>query len=234
VATFLDLVKDLARQSSTLAGGPASITTLLNATGRLDKLADWVRKAWIKIQNDRNDWPWMRAEFTSPLIIGQARYMPVDLGISTRFGQWAKDRPGFCVLTLYDPTIGQPDQHEIRQRDYDWWRMHYARGVTDPNRPTDWAVGFDNKLCVGATPDKAYVLAGEYRRSAQILVADADVPECPEEYHLAIIWEAMKLAGIASENQVGAANAVNEFEIARDNLYRDFLPEITIGGGSLA
>jgi hypothetical protein len=234
VATFLDLVKDLARQSGTLSGGAPSVTTLLNATGRIDKLADWVRKAWIKIQNDREDWPWMRTEFAAPLIIGQPTYLPVDLGIITRFGRWAKDRPGFSTFTLYDPTIGRADQHEIRQRDYDWWRMHYGRGVTDANRPTDWAIGNDGKLCLGATPDKAYMLGGEYRRSAQILTLDADVPELPDEFHLAIVWEAMKLAGIAMENQIGASYAVNEFSIARDKLYREFLPEITIGGGPLA
>lgn len=234
MSTFLELVQDLARESGTLAGGVNLQTVVTPGNGRAEKMVSWVRKAWINIQNERSDWPWMRREFTAPLTIGKTRYAASELGIEDRFGQWASDRPRFPTFTLYDPDQGKADEGAIRQIDYDLWRASYARGVHDSNRPYQWAVSHVDELVIGPTPDKAYVLSGEYRRSPQILAANNDVPELPQQYHGAIVWEAMKLLGIADESPATTSSAIGEFILARQNLNRDYLPEITLGGQAWA
>lgn len=238
MATFLQLVQDLARDSGTLAGG-VSIPTVTNATGRADKMVSWVRKAWINIQNERSDWPWMQREFTSALVVGKTRYTASELGIATRFGQWIGDRPSadrrvFRTFTLWDAATGQADQGDIVQVEYDLWRARYGRGVHDANRPTVWAVAPSNEIVFGARPDKAYVVTGEYRVSPQILTESSDIPELPEQYHAAIVLEAMKLLGIADESPATASSAISEYVLARQNLNRDYLPEITWGGRAIA
>lgn len=238
MATFLELVQDLARDSGTLAGGVQLQTVVMPSSGRADKMIHWIRKAWVNIQNEREDWPWMRREFTAPLTIGKARYAAFELGISSRFGQWIGDRPSgnrvFRTVTVYDPDEGQKDEGQIRQIGYDQWRAMYGRGVHDQNRPTDWAVSPQQEMVFGATPDKAYVVSGEYRVLPQVLKENGDVPELPVQYHGAIVWEAMKLLGIADESPQTTSSAISEYVLARQNLNRDYLPEITIGTGPLA
>jgi hypothetical protein len=176
----------------------------------------------------------MIREFTAPLIIGQARYSAIDLGIISRFGRWVHDRPGFPVLTLYDPAIGKSDEGKLVERGYDIWRAYYGRGEVDPNRPLDWAISNDQKLCFGPTTDAAYILSGEYRASLQTLTVDGDVPEMPEEFHNAIVYEAWRLMCVSDGDAVTIPATISDYRIVRSNLYRDFLPEITIGGSEFA
>lgn len=233
MATFLKLTQDLARESGTLAGG-VTLVTVAGVTGRADKLASWIRKAWVNMQNERADWPWMRAEFTSALTIGQKRYTAAQLGITERFGLWVGDAPDFRTFTLYDPALGVADEGEIRQIDYRDWRVRYDRGAQEQNRPTDWAVSNAQELCVGATPDKAYVMRGEYRKAPQVLTESNDEPELPEQYHGAIVWEALKLLGLSDESPATSTGAISEYILARQNLNRDYLPEVRFGEGPLA
>lgn len=228
MATFLELVQDLARDSGTLAGGVNLQTVVTPASGRADKMIAWIRKAWVNIQNERDDWPWMRREFAAPLTIGKTRYTSAELGIATRFGQWIGDRPEFRTFSLYDAAIGKEDEGTIREVTYDMWRGRYGRGAHDPNRPNDWAVSPMQEFVCGPTPDKAYVVAGEYRLAPQILAENNDVPEMPVQYHGAIVWEAMKLLGIADESPATTSSAISEYVLARQNLNRDYLPEITL------
>lgn len=232
MSTFLELVQILARESGTLAGG-STLPTVTSAAGRVQKLVGWVRDAWVNIQNERSDWPWMEREFVSALAIGQRRYIAADFDL-TRFAQWKRDEPAYSTMSLWDPDIGQADEGEIRQVSYDLWRQQYGRGVSDPNRPILWAPSLTQELCVGPFPDKAYVIAGSYRLLPQVLAADTDVPELPVQYHKAIIWEALKLLGISDQAAQQATDGMGQYMQIRAQLNRDYLPEITIGGGPLA
>ena len=230
--TFLDLVRDLARETGTLAGGVQLLSTTGNA-GRAEKMVSWVRKAWINIQNERADWPWMRREFTSALEAGKQRYTPADFGID-RFGLWERDRPGFRTFTIYDPAHGATDEAPLRWAEYETWKVQFARGAHDSNRPTTWAISPQDEFCIGNRPDKPYVITGEYRVSPQMLEASDDVPEMPHQYHGAIVWEAMRLLGMADESQATTASAIGEYVLARQNLNRDYLPEIRLDSRPLA
>jgi hypothetical protein len=229
MATFLELVKALARDSGTVAGGVGSIQTLLGASGRVAKLAGWTADAYLKLQSDRPDWPWMVREFSTALTIGQQRYSANDLSLA-RFGRWVNDRPDFHVFTLYDPAVGKCDESDIHQSGYDVWRSAYGRGTHDPDRPRNWSVDPQSRLCFGPVPDKAYELSGEYRASPQVLAVDADVPEMPAEYHRAIVWEAWKLMCQADGDDKTIPQPIAEYALLREKMDRDYLPEIAIGG----
>lgn len=232
MANFLDLCRDVAQESGTLAGGGFSLATVTGATGRAGKIVGWTAKAWRSLQMERRDWQWMRRDFASPLTIGKARYTPAELGID-RFGAWYEDRPGYQPLAVYDPAIGVADEGALPTIDYDDWRTRYARGSHDATRPTEYAISPNGDLCFGATPDKAYVVRGEYRVAAQILAEDTDIPEVSEEYHPAIVWEALRLMANADEAPASVASAASESMAARYKLDRDMLPKIR-GAGTLA
>ncbi len=230
--TYLALCKDVARESGTLAGA-TTLTTLAGATGRVAKIADWVRQAWINIQNEKTDWLWMRRDFTSATVSQQMIYTAADLDID-RLGAFVTDRPYFRPFSLWDASRGQGDEGSITEISYDTWRQRYNRGQHDATRPTEYAISPANALCLGAKPDKVYPLRGEYRLSPQELAVDADVPEMPAHLHRIIVMEALLLMGQSDEAVTLIQTATAEGRKQRFALYREQLPSITSNAGPLA
>ena len=229
MATFLELVRDVARETGTLAGG-TTLASVASTSGRAEKMVSWTRKAWLNIQMERPDWIWMRTEFSSTVLGATIRHAATSFGI-TRLGAWARDRCGFLPYSIYDPAIGASDETSLAQLDWDSFKAKYLRGSHDPGRPIEYAISPAREFCVGPTPDQAYSINGEYRIQAQQLLADGDIPECPEEYHGAIVWEAIKLLANSDEALVSVASSLSEYAVARNRLERDQLPQIAIGFG---
>lgn len=198
MATFLQLVNDLERESGTVYQAQRVVTVTAPA-GRHEKMVEWVREAWSIIQMARTDWRWQKDEFTAALVPGQLRYDASDFGIAD-FAGWPRQRErALSPFTIYDPAIGPRDENEIVPFDYDEWRRRWDRGVHDPLRPLGWAVDTKDRLCIGPASDNAYVIRGEYRCTKQILTADTDVPRCPVDFHPAILWRALMLMAAHDE-----------------------------------
>lgn len=229
---FLALCKQAARDSGTIAGLPQFLT-VEDATERVAQLVGWVRDAYIDIQNERPDWLWLRARFQAPLTIDQAEYTPAELNI-VRFGAFTGDRPGHRVLSLYDPAEGKKDEGEIVQVPYDYWQRTYDRGEHDANRPTEWALTPQQTIVFGNTPDKAYVVRGEYRKSPQILELDEDVPEMPEQFHRLIIAEAIRLMAESDEAFQVLQSKALQYSRLRNPLVLAQTPEADIWGNGPA
>lgn len=225
MATFLQLVNDLERESGTIQKG-SRLATVANAPARQEKMVEWVAEAWRLIQIERADWPWMRCEFEGPLIPGMSRYNGMALGI-TDFSRWV-NRARYEPYTLYDPLLGRKDEHRLRFIGWREFKERWDRGVHDAQRPTDVAVSPDGKLCVGATPDKPYTLRGEYHCAAQVLVANSDVPKLPEEHHGIIVWRALMLLGEHDESPFTIATAKSKYDSGLRALVNASMEEVTL------
>lgn len=235
MSTFLQLVQDLARQSGTLAGG-TTIASVVGVTGRAEKMVNWINSAWEEIQGMKR-WNWLRQEFESELIVNTTRYTAASLDIATRFDSWEVETPRFEPFTIYNPAIGQVDESEIGQIDYQLWRSKYDRRTHDANRPVEWAISPANEFCVGTKPDLAYVLRGEYWKSPQPLTANADTPEMPARHHRAIVYKAMMLMAQADESIATYNMAEREFGMLFSSLCNDraSLPHVSVrAAGPLA
>jgi len=228
MATFLELCADLARESGAI--GPAPTTTVGALPRRQAQCVGWVRGAWIKIQNANPDWRFLRAEFEGDLVAGKNSYSPLDFGIAPRFAEWVQETPRAPALSLYNPAIGRKDEQWLRQLDYVQWRQSFDFGVHDAIRPTYWAIGYDNLLKIGQTPDKAYKVRGEYRKTPQVLAADTDVPEMPARFHDAIWQRAIMLMAESDEAPQSLQTAQMEFSNNYRDMARDLLPDITAAG----
>jgi hypothetical protein len=220
--TFLELCQEAASDSGTIAGLP-SFTTTVGATGRVAQLVGWVRNAWIDIQNERQDWLWMRKQFSAALTIGQRDYTPAGLSI-TDFGKFFPDSPRRYTMSVYDPDTGQADEGHIRHATWDDYRALYDFGSHDAQRPSMWAF-FGGKLWVGPKPDKAYILRGEYRRSPQRLALDADTPEMPAAYHRLIVAEAIRLMARSDEAWQPLLSQTEQYLRLRSPLVREQTPD---------
>lgn len=226
MATFLELVNDVARESGTISESQ-ELTTVTGATGRLRKIVAWTRQAWEIIQRSRNDWTFTREGFTAALSVGQTSYDPVaDLGL-TGFGRWLAYTDSLAIPSIYDPAIGAGDEtrlHAISFRDF----MHrFNIGVQTNIRPDCYAIG-GRTLHIGGPPDKAYAIRGFYRRGVQSLATDAEEPFVDEQYHQAIVWRALMLLGDDDEAPFEVASSTAQFEQIYRAMVRDYTDMIEL------
>jgi hypothetical protein len=230
MATFLELVKDLARQDGSIS--PTSITSVESQTGRPEKMVNFVQKAYTNIQNWRRDWGWLTEEFQGTLIPGTPKYTPASFNL-TRWANWVEDGAAIeCLpMSIRDPAIGLSDEHEIDQVFFEYWRHRYGRGDQSSmywNRPIEWAITPKKELAFGPIPDAGYIVRGLYQKGPQLLLLNGDVPEMPARYHDLIVWEALRLLfvhdGAFQESQFPTqemATLRHELEIAQ-------LPEVIV------
>lgn len=222
---FLQLCQRLARETGTVAGVP-SMTTLAGATGRIAQVKDWIAQAYIDIQNERTDWRWMRLPFLKQLTIGQIEYAPADWNLPV--ARWIGDTPGQRAITIYEDGK-QEQEGEIEQIEWPEFRRRYVIGVHDANQPTAWAITPQGKIAFGNKPDKAYWVRGEYRCKAQVLQADADTPDMPEQHHMLIVSEAVRLMSRRDEAWQSLGAEGLEYDRLRNALVNDQTPELVVG-----
>lgn len=223
---FLTLCKAVASDAG-IVSGFSSMATVVGVTGRPAQLVGWVRDAWIDIQNERNDWLWMRRRFGPfPLTPHKNIYTPAELGI-TRLGEWLGDRRAFRTFSIYDPEQGPGQEGAMEQISYDSWIERWDRGAPDEQKPREWAISPTRELLLGPAPDKVYLIRGEYRASPQILLEDGDVPEMPEQYHRVIIPRAIKLAASSDEAWQALQDKTSQYSELRNALVREQTPNMT-------
>lgn len=188
---FLQLCQDTVRESGTISGDTTPTTTV-GQSGRLLKVVNWVIKAWQDIQNLHDDWLWMRDEFSGPIVQGTARYLYTAMTGIARWSRWLSCED--TDFTIYKTALGVSDETVLTEITWAQWRARYGRGTQTQNRPVEYAISPAGEICLGPVPNAAYTMRGEYQKSAQVLAADADIPELPDtSLHKVIVWKALLL-----------------------------------------
>lgn len=222
--TFLQLCVTLTEESGG-AGRPP--TSVVGQVGRQKKIVNWVRDAWVKVQNLSPYWRFLRGEFEKALTIGQTTYT-ADAWSIPRFGEWLGDYGRTRTMSLYDPAIGRADQAYLRQVLWDQWRARYDFGTHAAQRPSEYAIASDGGLRLGAKPDKPYLLRGEYRKTPQILAADNDVPDMPGRFHDIIVRRAIMLMAESDEGAAALSTSSSEYLELKAQMERELLPAFTV------
>lgn len=234
MATFLQLFQKAARESGVFSSVPSAVT---GQTGQTLRLVNHVIDAWTWVQREHRSWRWLRTEFSSSFTSGNNEYTPSSLGITTRFGRWVTDDidNGYFPFSIYLASDSDAaNEGLIRAIPWETWRQRWGRGTHDNQKPTEYAIDPANSVRPGPTPDDTYTVNGEYYKSAQILAANADEPECPSDYHDVIAWKALLLWAEYDEAPLHIGRALNNFRILMDQLERDQLDEIRIDGNPIA
>ena len=185
--TFLELCQRLAREVDASGSGPSAVT---GQTGENRRIVDWVASAWQDIQLQRNDWNWMRGTFSFTTIADQDTYTAAQAGIASRCRAFDKED-----IRIYTTATGVGDEMTLPFIPYEDWRYIYRVGTQTAQRPIACTIMPTNSLGLGPKPTAGYTVAGEYWKSAQTLAADADEPEMPAEFHMAIVYRAMMMYG---------------------------------------
>lgn len=232
MSTFLEICQSVAADSGTISSStltqPATTT---GQTGRLLRIVNWTREAYRQIQVMRDDWRWLRAEFDGQTTIGIRRYTLNES--SERFKKWIfEDEKGNDTFSAYLQSDGQAEEYYLRYMPWSDFRRIYLFGsnAAETGKPSIITVDPQNQLTLFPIPDAVYTLRGEFERGPQILAADAELPEMPEEYHEAIKWKALILMGIFDEAVEQKAAWEEQFAYLLDDMVRTQTPRITLGG----
>lgn len=232
MSTYLQLCKDTARESGTVAESNVP-ETVIGQTGRFERIVYWVRDAYSDVQTQHAEWRWLEADFTGQTTVAVREYDPAALGISSRFSRWIHDvNRRRSHFSIYDPMIGQSDESTLPFVPWETFRLIYMVGssATEQRKPSCVTVTPDDRLAFYPIPDATYTVRGRYRKSPQILVGDDDIPEMPEEFHQMIKWKALLLLGNYDEAQGQMGNWQREYLALMGRLQLSQLPQMTVGG----
>lgn len=229
MSTFLKICQDVARECGVAGGADATPKplTVIGQSGELNRIVNWVNDAYLEIQSGQN-WRWMRKKFSVDTVAGTDTYAfgdctdVDDAALITRFKAWRLNdqrNPPKIYLT----STGLGGQVLLTWAPWDNFEYLYKTGSlqTQTSQPVHITVNPKDEIQLGITPNDIYTLIGDYHKSAQILAADADVPEMPTAYHDLIKYQAMEFYGFFESAPEIISRAENGMKRIRNQLKRN-------------
>lgn len=218
--TFLELCRQVARDAGISGTGPS---TVVSQSGTPKRVVDFTAAAWQKIQGLHTDWTFMRGDTTFTLTPATQAYSLAAIRVA---------------IPLYDV----PDLNECRWTDrsgrlqkIDWsvWTGRSYDLATGTGKPQLVTERPDRALLFYPIPTAANVLTMKYRRTPQMLAADADEPICPARHHEVIAYRALMLWAAFDQDGTLMKTATDEYEERLSALERECRPTVSFGGTSL-
>lgn len=220
--SFLQMVQRLRQESSTAGSPPA---TVAGQAGDFKRLVDWISSSWMDIQNERDDWLFMRQSIAFNTVAGQSSYTAAQCGILS-FGNFKRDS-----FRQYRVSGGFGTEQRLGFMGYDAFRdlYQYATMRTTQQMPVVFSIDDAKNFVLGPIPDDIYTVNGVGYAMPTELIVDADRPAMPAQYHMAIVWRALMYYGQFEGASEAYAHGQNEYLRLMNKLYVDQLPKITFG-----
>ena len=226
--TFLELVNSV-RENSGASGPP--LTTLGGVLSYQNtRIKNWVNEAWGDIQSEHRTWDFMERDFSIQTAIGTQGYASSDAAVTLAtpgsFANWKRD-----TFRTYKTALGFSDEQLLGFLAWPDFRnlYQYATMRTTQQRPVLFSIDFLKKLQLGPVPDDVYTVLGQYYKAPSDLVADTDVPLVDEEFHMLIVYGAMKKYGYFEAAPEVLARGKDEYGPLMARLESDYLPSIVSG-----
>ncbi len=231
MSTFLQL-SERTRLDCEVTG---SISDVAVNNGMLSRIVNWVSDYYVELQQANIDWRWLRHGWTVNTVADDDTYEYGDCtdttesAAITRFGRW-------LITDQYNPpkiylqSAGVGTETWLTYISWPHFQILYRKGAQVASYPHFITIDPQNRLVLGPKPNDVYVVTGEYRRSAQVLTANDDVPEMPSDYHRLIVYGAMEKYAGHTGAQEKLFRAQNEVGSLRRALEQDQLPDIPIAG----
>lgn len=215
---YLSLVKRLRSEAGIAGSGPA---TVIAQVGELGRLVDWIAEAYEDIQDKKDDWDFLRADFSFNCTIGDPTYPQSTV---SQLANWKTDS-----FRVYKTTV--VDELFLTYRSWDDFRDLRLRGAarTTPGRPIEFSINPAKDVYLWPVPDFAYTIVGEYFKTAQVMTVDADVPVF-DRFHMAIIYNALMRYAAYVNDPVIYGKAEREYGRLISKLEKNWTPDIVIGG----
>jgi hypothetical protein len=180
---FLDLCKRLRQEAGISGTGPS---TVLGQTGEYGKVVDWVKRAYLDIQNMPVNWDFMWAQYSFETTESSPGVFLRDYSLTG-----VRDIDSASAL-LY-PTGNESDYGRLTPLLYPRWRLgvNAPESQVETGRPTMFMRLPDGKFRLHPKPDAFYTINFDYYREPGELVDNTDTPILPEPFHLTIVYKAL-------------------------------------------
>lgn len=208
-------------------GASGNDSTVVDASGEWLRLCTWINQAWVEIQQERDDWNWMRGESSFNTIAEQAEYPYASSPISlTSFSRWVNDS-----FRIYKDT--QSDEHQLQHMAYADFRERYLISTyeTTYSYPHVITISPTDSLILALPPDDVYTVSGEYIKNVTELSANTDTPSLPSQYHMLIVYQAMEDHGFFETASEVLQRSYKRYQKMLNKLIFDETPEVTIDRG---
>ncbi len=216
--TFLELCKCVRQEAGVSGTGPV---TVANQTGELKRIVDWTSEAYKEIQLMRPNWNWLRDDFDFQTTLDDYDYTPAQAGITERFHAWDID-----TIKSFRTSIGVSNEYELGELLYRQYRKIYLTGFQSSGTPIIFSIAPDKKLLIGPKPDGIYTVSGQYWKTPQLLAADGDIPEMPEEFHMFIVWQALEHYALYESAGEVLIRAQKNIKFYKNRLENSQLPDV--------
>lgn len=214
---FLQLVQRLRSEAGISGTGPI---TVINQTGEMGRLVNWVAEAYEDIQDKKQDWDFLRYDFSFNCTAGTPTYAQATV---TGLANWKPDS-----FRIYKTSI--TDELYLRYSTWETFRDIRLRGAgrTTQGRPIEFSIDPRKNVYLWPIPDFAYTIAGEFFKVAQVMSADTDVPVF-DRFHMAIVYNALMRYAAFVESPTLYAKAEREYGRLIGKLEGNWTPDIGVG-----
>lgn len=223
--TFLELI-NRTRMECGVSGASTPLATAQNLTGESARIASWVNSAWVDIQALKSDWQWMRQPFEFSTTAQVQEYTPAAAGVGDTFANWKVD--SFRCST---PGDNYGDEQLLNYMEFTTFRnlYQYSNMRRTYQRPVVVSVTPSKSLAFGATPDRAWLITGEYYTKPLSFSANADIPGIPDRFHMIIVYRAMMAYGSYAAAPEVYQRGETEYKSLMNRLDIDQLPAFVSG-----
>jgi hypothetical protein len=150
------------------AGLAGDIYTTSNQVGELSRICNWVNDAYQDIQDKRQDWNFLRYDFTFSCDAAVSTYSMYTIA---NLANWKKDS-----FRCYSQNLN--DEQWLTYVPWDVFRDTRLRGAARNivGRPIEFSIKPDRSLVLFPTPDSNYTVDGEYYCNSYRFENDTDMP----------------------------------------------------------
>lgn len=218
---YLALCQKLVRKAGIPGVGP---TTVVNQTGELLRVIEWVKDAWSEIQTKHTQWTfrWVYAQTQALALNGRIFDPTVDWAINV-------SRFDTDTFKLNHTALGLTDQRYVSFEPWQSFESRFVIGPVQSGFPSVFSVRPDGKVMFNTQLDDAYTAVFDYYRGTQFLAADADIPYLPVDHHDAIWQKALMLYAEFEEAGSLYATAKRDYKSLQNAMERLYLPELVWG-----
>lgn len=193
MATFLQLSQELRRLTGIQGTGPTDVT---NAAGIELQLVNYVKNAWIGIQNNPKQWRWMIRDWlqsAGPDTPLQTIAATNDYSLTA--GETGVESVIINTFRSYLTATGVSDRQRLNWMPWRRFQSTYGLITSTDRRPITVTQKPTGELRFYPRPDAIYSIEFETFKTPQVLSANADIPEMPVRFHQLIVYEALKRFG---------------------------------------
>jgi len=172
---YLELAKELVRETGLAGGNPDDLETVEGQTGDLLDAVTWTRDACTQIDNLWFTWKFLWIEHSTAFAVADGQDPPLPTTYDVR--RW--DRDSFW--------LNKATSSPRKLRFEDWRTFRQRTGAAASGKPASITIRPDMTLRTDKIPNATFTFTAEGYKRPTILVLDDNEPDMPAEFHRIIV-----------------------------------------------